>query len=1166
MSPKQRNDLMRAVLLFALFLAVLFLPTPAYGNVYAEIYDTSLRFSYSGIESGSPPAGGENATAILSFFIRRNDSGLPGLLNLTSVELYYQNATFLGTSLSCFNWNLWGLSNSSSVKTNSSYTHGVSAIPGGLSCNATRIYFTNGTEAPWEFPLGYPIENTTTWNESSDMNLSYSPKYTFVFRNFTLPPQNRTYSLYGRGLVVPAPSVPGQMNETINNATISFNVAFPVPVSNFSISNPTNASRGASILLLSVNSTDSSGVPVNATRISFNVSGAAAFSEFYVLNQTGSQVSFNSSFSEGAVSLSLGNSLLPAGFSVYGNLSKTGASPSNFTVSFSPRGGLEYGRIIGSNASTMVIRDSNSSSASTQTAILNLSSFSANSSVPTYGRQQSRVFNLTLRQGDDAISCYEIFPVLSSGFSIVNASPISGNATCVRNSSTLATCFILSRPTSASEEISVSVNATAPSASGTYNWSVKAVNFLEAFSTVSSVLQTVSQGAASLNSSTYSALPVNITIGQTGVSVRFKVNNTGEASLFSVTPNLTIVHSNSSLAAIVPSISPSSFSAIQPGSSEIFSVSFSVPASYSAGTLAVFFNASGIDANTGALVSTSANSTSNTTVLIPAALNIFSASIDRAVAYLSRNFTASVSVFNGGQNVLRYLSYSIQPNSTSGLSVSTVSVADAQPGNFSNFSFTVFVSPTAAVANLTFNLTFSGTDGPSGVVVSNRTDFAISIQSPFEIAVSNTTLYDVEGGKGANISVTVFSRDGLAYPGTYLKFTNQSCCAIAGNESRTVSASAVTYSVSITPIENLTKNATTHNLYFQAVSATLLGAKSEEILVSVGVIPRIICGGKDDPCCASGSCRDGNLCCGSVCKVASEGKCCSDAWKASFLCCADLDCGEGRICALANGTCVEKPFGEPEANKLLSDLSNKLADLKKRILEADKTGKDTEAPSTITEAIDLKMRNVKNLILDKRYLEAKKLIEDTGALFTDAETALVSAPEKPSGFALVLVFLSIVVVSGGVAGYYYMQKGKVTFSAAKIFEKGLNKIYKTGLAERLAEVASSSAAKKAPATKGPSFAVQPAQQKYYYPPTSYYQMWGGFSQPPQAASGQKAFSGYPVAPQMPQQRLAQQQQQSGYYYGNWANSRQQQQQQQQPQASQRVPQGGPQQAPPQRKK
>jgi len=1084
-----RNKLFFLSAIFAIILMI----SPA--GALGEIYNSTLEFVYPNGTSVQNPNGGQSVLPILVLYVRNADAPGPAF-NLTGIEVFVTNSSLAIPQ--CYNWNLWGLDPSEPQRPNHTYSHGnmYSVSIGGpltpegwrvstnvsIACNLTYLYFLNQSDplnmtnvSKWNFTKGYPLANISSWNASG--NNTYSPAFVVrfgsMFGNTSFLPYESTVTLVSRGVFSN-----GTHTDYTGNVTRSFRVLFPNPSSRVSAFPNASVELGSSVELFSINTTDSSGVPFNSSRIIFNVTNSSAFSSFYVLNSSGGLVSANSSFSEGALSLSLGNSTGPGNFSIIGNLSQT-TQTSSFSVAFSPKGGIEYSAPVNLNTVTYEylpspvawnFTDANSSSLNRTVSI---SSYSVNFStlLSAYSRAQTKPFNLTIVPLSGTPKYHLISPV--SGFTIAGASAVSGSGTCFRNSTTLATCF-----SNSSGNLTVSINATASAVSGKSNWSIQSFSEFGANYTNSSAFETESQGPAILNVTLRTSLPANLTLGQTGVSVTFQVNNTGEARAVSVQPNVSIVHSNSSLAPISPpALSPLS---IDPNSSVTFQVSFSIPANYSPGNLSVFLNATGHDANSLALVSAQSNS-SNATVLRPATAIVSRAEISVSQAYLSRNYTISASILNLGESRLKEIGYSISPSS---LGVSTgasqSALPDAEMGGFSNFSIPIFVSSSAQTGNISFNLTITGKDSSSLATISNSTAMNISIENPLKMSLvpENLTYYDVEAGKPLNLSALLSSIDGGEIPGVSLSFGNSTAFSITSLSALTVSGEVATLNFYLAPLENATTENKTRIVSIQAVSSG--GLRSQAVSLTLYTIPKIICGGKNEVCCAAqalvSACSEGNLCCSGTCRLASEGKCCSSIWKPSFLCCADADCGETEICALNNGTCIIKPFGEPEANKLLSSLSDKLNSLEKRIADSKKGGFNTENPETILQAIDLKMRQARNLITEKKYSDAKKLIEDTETLLKDAETALASAPKKPSGLVFALLFLFILVIGAGGAGFYYMQKDKAGFSSKmKIMEKGMSKIFKEGLKESGKSPAPLS--KQAPQSISQNRPVQQIQQQ-----------------------------------------------------------------------------------------
>lgn len=1115
-----RNKLFFLSVIFAIILVI----SPA--GALGEIYNSTLEFVYPNGTSVQNPNGGQSVVPILVLYVRNADAPGPAF-NLTGIEVFVTNSSLAIPQ--CYNWNLWGLDPSEPQRPNNTYSHGNmhSVSIGGLltpegllvstnasvSCNLTYLYLLNQSNpsnltnvSKWNFTTGYPLSNVSSWNVSG--NNTYSPAFVVrfggIFGNTSLLPYENTVTLVSRGVFSN-----GTHTEYTGNFTRSFRVLFPNPSSRFSAFPNASVELGSTVELFSINTTDSSGVPFNSSRIVFNVTNSSAFSSFYVLNSSGGIVSINSSFSEGRLSLSLGNSTGTGNFSIIGNLSQT-TQIASFSVAFSPKGGMEYLTSVNLDPLSYTylpspvawnFTDANSSSINRTVSI---SRYSVNFStlLSAYSRAQTKPFNLTLVPLSGTPKYHLISPV--SGFTIAGASVALGSGTCFRNSTTLATCF-----SNSSDNFTVSINATAPANSGKSNWSIQSFSEFGANYTNSSAFETESQGPASLNVIVRTALPANLTVGQTGVSVTFQVNNTGEARAVNVQPNASIVHSNSSLAPISPpALSPLS---IDPNSSVTFQVSFSIPANYSPGNLSVFLNATGHDANSLALVSAQSNS-SNATVLRPATVIVSKAELSVAEGYLSRNYTISASILNLGESRLKEIGYSISPSSFGISAISPQSsLPEAEIGGFSNFSIPIAVSSSAQKGNLSFNLTITGKDSSSLATISNWTTINFSIENPLKMSLvpENRTYYDVEAGKPLNLSVILSSIDGVAISGVSLSFGNSTAFSITPLSTLAVSGEVSTLNFSLFPLENATTENKTRTISIQAVSSG--GLRSDAISLTLYTIPKIICGGKNEVCCASQSptlaCKEGNLCCSGTCRLASEGKCCSAIWKPSFLCCADADCGETDICALNNGTCLTKPFGEPEANKLLSGLSDKLNDLEKRIADSKKGGFNTENPETIIQAIDLKMRQARNLITEKKYSDAKKLIEDTEALLKDAETALASAPKKPSGLVFALLFLFILVIGAGGAGFYYMQKDKAGFSAKmKIMEKGMSNIFKEGLKE---------SAKPAPPAKG---APSPFQ--------------GPQNRPAREQAPPQAFQKFPSSPQQIPQQFAQRYSPGPYYSQN----------------------------------
>ncbi len=1084
-----RNELPFLSVIFALILVI----SPAVS--LGEIYNSTLEFFYPNGTSVQNPNGGQSVVPILVLYVKNADAPAPAF-NLTGIEVFVTNSSLAIPQ--CYNWNLWGLDQTEPQRPNNTYSHGngYSVSIGGpltpegwlvstnasISCNLTYLNLINQSNplnltnvSKWNFTKGYPLSNVSSWNVSG--NNTYSPAFVVrfggIFGNTILLPYENTVTLVSRGLFSN-----GTHTEYTGNVTRSFRVLFPNPSSRFSALPNASVEIGSSVELFSINTTDSSGVPFNSSRIVFNVTNSSAFSSVYVLNSSSGFVSANSSFSEGAISLSLGNFTGPGNFSVIGNLSST-AQISSFSLAFSPRGGLEYLAPVNLDPVNYTylpsplawnFTDANSSSLD---RTVQISGYSVNFSysIPNFSRAQTKQFNLTIVPLSGTPKYHLISPV--SGFTIAGASVASGNGSCFRNSTTLATCF-----SNNPGNLTISINATASAVSGKSNWSIQSFSEFGASYANSSAFETESQGPAILNVTLMTPLPPNLTLGQTGVSVTFLVNNTGEARALSVQPNVSIAHSNSSLPPIAPpALSPLS---IDPNSSVTFKVSFSIPANYSPGNLSVFLNATGHDANLLSIVSSTANS-SNATVLRPATAIVSKAELSVTQGYLSRNYTISASILNLGESRLKEIGYSISPKS---LGISTVSpkssLPEAEIGGFSNFSIPIEISSSAQNGNFSFNLTITGKDSSSLATISNWTTINVSIENPLKMSLvpENLTYYDVEAGKELNLSVLLSSIDGVEISGVSLLFGNSTAFSISPISAINVSGEVSTINFSLSPLENATTENKTRIVSIQAVSSG--GLRSDAVLLTLYTIPKIICGGKNEACCVAralvSECKEGNLCCSGTCRLASEGKCCSAIWKPSFLCCADADCGENEICALNNGTCITKPFGEHEANKLLSSLSVKLNDLEKRIADSKKGGFNTENPETILQAIDLKMRQARNLITEKKYLDAKKLIENTETLLKDAETALASAPKKPSGLAFALLFLLILVIGAGGAGFYYMQKDRAGFSLKmKIMENGMSKIFKEGLKE--SGKSSAPISKQAPQPASQNKPVQQIQQQ-----------------------------------------------------------------------------------------
>lgn len=1074
--PEHQRPLILAAILFLLLL-------PA-------VHANPIISSVSYFLTPSAPYAGKYETLHIELTL---NSSVPR--NLTSIYLSERNATFLegAEAVSCISASLWGLANNTTVTNVSMFRHSSAGFLGGSGifyCDmSSPPEYRNGTALPessWLFPLGSPVNSTaagfTTYSlleNGTEIPLAqpfgYSGKYIFSISNFTYPLNESNYSV---GLY--AEFSDGNSTPEIS---LNFSSITPYAYARLSSQQARNLSKGGTYPFANISLSSTASPPYNATisRIIVNLSAPAEATLVEIVNSTsGSSISQNSTFGNSSVVvLSLPNLTVPAGmnasvragevsndtpFSSALNLTirvriAQNATSQAMTLSFSPQSGIEisnYYPAYGNRSPISVY--SQASEYSHASNIANLS-ISRALSADAYGRSQTKPFNLTVTaNGSDSISHLELAP--ASGFTILSVS--GGN--CSRNSTALATCFVNLTPSTSAE---ISVNATAPTTSGNHTWTILAFNRYGANCSAPS-FNTTSQGPAAANVSIRTALPQNVTAGQTGVSAVFYVNNSGEAQAV-LLPAAVANHTNSSSPAIPITSSLSSITVPGNGSVAV-TVTLSVPSGAPAGNIMVYLNASGYDANTLSNISSAAAS-SVTTVLKGAYANATSLVPERTVAYTSRVTNLTLSVLNSGENSLSNLTVALAPAVSGFTAAVPVAPAVAAPGGFSNFTVSLSVGANVTPANYTLNFSVSGKDAATSVTSVSYISLAIPVENVYYVSISAGNLSSVEAGRGANFTLSAYTKDSSTLGWANFSFPGLTWGAVLGAASQALGGTSYPYNLQIVPYENATPVPANRTL--SIILSGSDGSNSGSYNISIATIPRVVCGGASQVCCEGSNCNPGNICCAGTCRATSEGKCCAGIWKANVVCCIDPDCGAGNICALNNGTCIPKPYGEDDVNASLGEVQAKLDDLNARIEQAEKSGKDAGDVKTIIQAITLTMRQVRIASSEKNFEEAKRKIVGISELFAQAETTLSGAPDRPPVFVFVSIFLVIVLVGFGAAGYFYLQKGK----AGGAVLKGTDKVVSAGMAAIAKE-------KAAAAKPGP---VWPQLQRPAYPPSSFFQ-------------------------------------------------------------------------------
>lgn len=598
------------------------------------------------------------------------------------------------------------------------------------------------------------------------------------------------------------------------------------------------------------------------------------------------------------------------------------------------------------------------------------------------------------------------FNATVGGGTTINGIFPSSNWTCQAAAASFVCTATL--PLALGQAATFVINATTPTA-GVQTWNVTAQNIYGALGPLLLQGSTLTQQAANITLNITSTVPQNISQAQY-FDLSIELKNVGQAAALNAVPIVYIrdAKGNASQFTLTSTNIPG-------GGSYNITTRITIGTAISPGTLVITANATATDANLNTLISSSSVQAS-TIVLSPTTLLLSTLQPSKSEIGASENLTLQFNVTNTGQikadNVLPALSFSRE----AGISGNSQSPVSLLPGQSATFTFDITTTPELAGGQLTVQASVIGQNAVTGepLLASKDTSLKVNPALVFTLPFDQITLMQ---NRTTRIRATAKNQAQTKLKTVSIGMSSTSCCSLVAPDLFDIdvaSSKVVDFDLTVLPAVSIGN----YTLRFTAVSTE--GAQSTDNL-TIEVQELIVCGGANENCCTNSTCNSGFLCCASLCRSNTGGKCCNQTWASGGDCCAASDCAAGKVCI--DNKCSDPPITREAAQRQVDDAKSAIQTTKLIFDKAEENNTDVSSLRKSLEDANRKVKEAEVYLADAKYEKAKSQAAEAQKIAEDLRKDVDKQPKKPS-FPWLLLILILLLLGGGGAGYYYIQNAK----------------------------------------------------------------------------------------------------------------------------------------------